>query len=73
MFTTKIFNNFNNFALLQKKMLIFRGIFDGVLMVFLPYQLQLVFFEDINYVYLFLWCPLSSLKLLYDFCHLMAA
>ena len=36
-------------------------------------NLQLVFFEDINYVYLFLWCPLSSLKLLYDFCHLMAA
>ena len=72
MFTTNSFNdNFSNsFALLQK-MPIFDGIFDGVLMVFLP-QLSvasLLSRQKLCGLKLkFLWCLFSSLKLLIDFC-----
>ena len=41
-------------------------IFYSILMVILSH-LQLVYFQDKNYVYLFLWCPFSSLELLIGF------
>ena len=44
MFTTNLFNNCNPFALLQK-MLIFDGIFDDVLIVFLPELSGISFFS----------------------------
>ena len=66
MFTTNLFNNCNRFALLQK-MLIFDGIFDGALIeYFFRNYLDLVYFQDKYFLFLFLRCPFSLLKLLID-------
>ena len=49
-----IFNNYNSLALLEKML--------EFLMV-----LYLAYFQEKNCVYLFLWCPFRSLKLLIGF------
>ena len=59
---TKIYLKIELFCAAAKNARIFNGIF----MVLLSH-LQLFYFQDKNYVYLFLWCPFSLLKLLIGF------
>ena len=57
-----LFENCNSFPLLQKML-----DFYGILMVILPQSYVVSYFQNENYVWLFLKCPLSSLKSLMGF------
>ena len=59
---TKIYLKIGLFCVATKK----ARIFNGILMVIFSH-LWLVYFQDKKYVYLFLWCPFSLLKLLIGF------